>query len=162
MARTWQSILRGVVALSLAGMTIVTVVDVIGRYFLSAPLTGASEMIEIMLALMITAAVPVVSRRNHHITISLIDGLMNASVLAWWRRGVSVLSLIACALIAWGVWQQADQLMLTREHSQVLGLSIWPTAIVIALLWAVAAIACVLNVFSNPAPAEGHPHQADY
>lgn len=154
-------ILQSVVAMSLGGMTIITVIDVVGRYFLSAPLTGAGETIEIMLALMITAAVPVISRRNRHISISLIDGLMSASVLTWWKRGVSFLSMIACALIAWGVLQQADQLLLTREHTQVLSLPIWPTAIVVALFWVIAAIAYALNVWRAAPSGDAHAHQVD-
>ena len=46
----------------LFGMMALTFADVVGRYFLNAPITGAHEIIAFMLGLTIFTALPLVSR----------------------------------------------------------------------------------------------------
>lgn len=134
-----EKLLRALVAVAIAAMATTTVVDVLGRYFLNSPLTGASEIIEICLGLAISAAVPMVSAKGNHITVSLIDGVLSKEAIRVWRRLVDAIALTATILIGIAVWKRTNFLMLTREHMQVLGLLLWPTAALISFMWFVVA-----------------------
>ena len=53
-----------------------TCADVIGRYFLGTPIYGAFEMTEMLLAALIFAGLPLVTLRNDHVTVDLLDPVM--------------------------------------------------------------------------------------
>ena len=52
-------------------MVIITCIDVIGRYFFSAPLLGAHEMITLAMGMMIYLGMPLVTVSREHLTIEL-------------------------------------------------------------------------------------------
>ena len=54
--------LGGLAALVLMALMLLTCVDVAGRYFLNRPVTGGLEVTEILLALVIFAGVPLVTK----------------------------------------------------------------------------------------------------
>ncbi len=60
-------------ALVLFGLMALTCADVVGRYFLGMPISGAFEMTEMLLASLIFAGLPLVTLRNDHITVDLLD-----------------------------------------------------------------------------------------
>jgi len=67
-------------------LMLLTCVDVIGRYFFSQPLVGATELTEIGLSLVIFTAMPVITWRGGQIVVDLIDGFAPPVVLrllAW-------------------------------------------------------------------------------
>ena len=51
----------------------ITCADVIGRYFFGTPVYGAFEMTEMLLAALIFVGLPLVTLRNEHITVDLLD-----------------------------------------------------------------------------------------
>ncbi|MBL6428960.1 MAG: TRAP transporter small permease [Maritimibacter sp.] len=80
---------------SLLTMMGLTFADVVMRSFASAPITGAAEITEILLAATVFAAMPATSLWGRHISVDLFDsylfarardGLMNLifGVLLWW------------------------------------------------------------------------------
>ena len=68
-------ILGGFAGIILAALMAVTVIDVVGRYLFNAPLPGSFEITKVMMAALIFAALPAVSRFEQHITIDLLDGI---------------------------------------------------------------------------------------
>ncbi len=56
-----EKFLTGIIAVVLFFMMLITVIDVIGRSFFHAPFPGTSEIVEVLMALTIFAAVPLVS-----------------------------------------------------------------------------------------------------
>lgn len=63
-----------------------TCIDVVGRYFFSHPLVGATELTEIGLALVIFSVMPIITWRSTHIVVDLIDmiaSLKLLKILAW-------------------------------------------------------------------------------
>ena len=64
--------ITGVTAnLLLCTMVIVTCIDVVGRYFLSAPLLGAHELITLAMGVMIFLGLPLVTDTGEHLTVDL-------------------------------------------------------------------------------------------
>ena len=93
--------LGGCCAFLLMGLAALTVVDVVGRYVLTAPLPGAFELTELMLGALVFAALPLATMTGEHVAV---DALFDASpprvrtALAW-LGGVA--SAAALWVIAW-------------------------------------------------------------
>ena len=51
----------------------VTVIDVIGRYFFDAPLPGAFELTQILLADLVLAALPMTTFKDSHVEVDLLS-----------------------------------------------------------------------------------------
>ena len=66
-------LLRGITALFLFAMMAVTFADVVGRYLFSAPIYGAAEIIQVMLAITIFSAMGLVSHNDQHIAVDVFD-----------------------------------------------------------------------------------------
>src|SRR5699024_10106075 len=76
-------------------LMVLTCVDVVGRYFFSQPLIGATELTEISLSLVIFTAIPVITWRGGHIVVDLIDGIappLILRLLAWFSTCIITLS----------------------------------------------------------------------
>lgn len=67
-------------------LMVLTCADVVGRYFLSNPVKGATELTEMGLAVVLFSVMPVITWRGGHIVVDLIDSFLpNAfiRVLVW-------------------------------------------------------------------------------
>jgi len=87
-----------------------TCVDVVGRYLFNSPLHGGTELTEIGLAVMVFAAMPVVTWRGGHIVVDLLDRFLG-SVL------VKVLSLLAAVVISGSLYFLGLRIMALGERS---------------------------------------------
>ena len=93
--------LGGCCAFLLMGLVALTVVDVVGRYVLTAPLPGAFELTELMLGALVFAALPLATMTGEHVAV---DALFDASpprirTAMVWLGGVA--SAAALWVIAW-------------------------------------------------------------
>ena len=109
-------ILGGFAGVVLAALMVVTVVDVIGRYLFNAPLPGSFEVTKILMAALIFAALPAVSRFEQHITIDLLDGLTPHVLLRFRQIVINLICAIALAILCWRLWIYAVQ---TAEFGDV-------------------------------------------
>src|SRR5690625_3627836 len=71
-------------AVALFLLMCLTCIDVVGRYFFSRPLIGATELTEIGLSFVIFAAMPVITWRGGHIVVDLIDSYVPSVCLSCW------------------------------------------------------------------------------
>lgn len=61
-------------------MTMLTLLDVFGRYLFNSPIMGAYEITELMLAVLIFAGIPLAGANDEHIAVDLIDGVVPRSI----------------------------------------------------------------------------------
>ena len=85
-----------IAAAILLALVVLTCVDVIGRYFLSMPVTGAVEIVRICMAGIIFFSMPLMFLRNDHIIVDLI-GFFRRGYVGWF---VALILLIVSFLIA--------------------------------------------------------------
>ena len=130
-------------AIPVALIVVLTFVDVFGRYVFSAPLRGSIEIIEQAMALVIFAALPLVTRHRGHISVGLLDNVGSAGV----RRlrgalcdGVAALGL---ALIAWRLVAQSLHDLKAGAASVVLGLQHAPLGFAMAALAGASCVAAL-------------------
>ncbi len=109
-ARWLAFCLEGTAALVLFVLMALTCVDVFGRYLFNSPLHGGTEMTEIGLAVMVFAAMPVITWRGGHIVVDLLDRFLGSKV-------VKVLSLLAALVMSSSLYFLAMRIFELGERS---------------------------------------------
>lgn len=121
------------VSLALFVVMVLTTADVVSRYFLSRPIAAALELTEALMAVIIFAALPLVSARGTHITVDLLEMAMGERVSLYLDAVVQFVCALAIGVVAWRVFVRAAQLHGYGETSAVLMYPVWPTAAIVAL-----------------------------
>lgn len=107
--RDWpRLLLQGILALALFMMMTVTFVDVVGRYVFNSPLSGAKELTELLLMVVVFGAAPLVTAANEHITTTLFDEISSNSMRRSRAVSISAMSAGACAVLCWQCWVQGN------------------------------------------------------
>jgi len=137
-------------ALCLFSIMILTVVEVIGRYLFNAPIFGRQDIAQILLALSIFLAFPVVTLRGEQIDVDLLDGLFSERAAIWRDRLIAV--LVAVSLLTMGYWlfARAEKVMSRGITTELLFLPKFPLiyfiAIVVTATGLLLAVQCVTSM----------------
>lgn len=124
-------------------MMVLTFADVVGRYIFSAPIPGAFEIIEFIMALVIFCGLPLVTILGGHITVSLLDGFIPKGLVWYQRLFIYLFSIGVAVFLTAALWNQARVLGESGMATVFLDLPIAPLVTVITVLSAVAlAILC--------------------
>lgn len=165
-ARWLRVALSSIAAVLLFAMMVLVNVDVGGRYLFAAPLSGSFEASQFMLALLVFAALPILTQDDAHISVSVVDTLLRGWMRFVQRLLVLLTGVIALAVIAWRLWLQGRVLSADR---QVTGYLEWPLAPLAYAMAALAALACTFalvmlcrHVIAGPgAPPAGGPQAVE-
>lgn len=139
--RLAESVLGGIVAVLLMAMMLITVVDVVGRYGLKQPVPGAYELVELMLAILIFMALPLVCLKDENITVTLLIERFPAKARQVHAGIVSLLCAGVLLVVAWRLHVHAAQLASYGDVTMFLRLPRGPIGYTMAVLSALGAIA---------------------
>jgi TRAP-type C4-dicarboxylate transport system permease small subunit len=107
----WLAFLLELVAASVLFLLMLTTcLDVAGRYLFNSPVPGATELTRIGLALMVFAAMPLITWRGGHIVVDLLDNVLGQKVL-------KVLGLISALIISSSMYFLAVRIFELGERS---------------------------------------------
>ena len=112
-------------AVALFAIMALTLADVLGRKLLKHSITGSLELTEILMVVVIFAALPMVSLHGEHVVFDSLDHLMPP----WLRRLQQGVVDLGCAAalgaLAWLMWDKAAQLASQRAGTllEVLGVA---------------------------------------
>ncbi|WAP69798.1 TRAP transporter small permease [Jiella pelagia] len=108
--------------LVLLAMMLMTLFDVVGRYFFNAPLGFAFEMTQIGMAVMVFCALPSVTLRGTHVTVGLFEQLFVGRLAL--VRDLLWLAVIAasCGALAWKLSGLAQRFLRYGDRTSVLHL----------------------------------------
>ena len=140
-------ICAGAAGLFLFALMMVTVVDVVGRYFFNAPLPGGFELTEFIMAAIVYAGLPLVSKRDGHITIDLLDEVTPARLVPPRDILVHLVCTGCFGVFAWRLWLLGNQIAEYGDVTEYLRLPQAPIIYLGALLCAVAAIIHLAKLF---------------
>ena len=140
----WESVLDQflgfLAATVLMLLMIVTFIDVTGRYLFLAPLPGAFEMTEIMMAMLIFAGLPLVSRANQHVTVNLIIGLLSPKIRYFQRLITQIIMALVFGVMAWRMWIKAAEMLVQGDETAYLLIPIAPVAFFMTILLGVSSL----------------------
>ena len=141
-----DKILMFLVALVMFGMMALTFVDVVGRYVFNAPVPGGFEIIQFMMPMAMFGALPVISRAEAHISISVMSDFLGPINLWIQRLIVLIGSALANSGIAYVMWLQGKELAEADQISGFLELSFAPPAYLISFLSAITVVIIILMI----------------
>jgi TRAP-type C4-dicarboxylate transport system permease small subunit len=132
----------GLAALTIFGLALITFVDVVARYIFNSPIPGAYEISELVMGVMIFAALPVVTWRGSHITIDLLDAITPLWITGWRDGFMFTISSGVVAVLGWQLWALATILASYGDVTEYLRIPIHPTLQAMSLLaWITSLIA---------------------
>ncbi len=127
-------------ALLLFSMMLLTFVDVIARYFFSRSITGGFEITEIMLATLIFCGLPLVTLRDGHITVDLIEGWLPNGFRALRDRFVFLLVAVLLGYLGYQLWKKAGTFVEFNDQTAVLLIPLAPVCYAMAILTLISAV----------------------
>ena len=127
-------------AVALFAIMVLTLVDVLGRKLLSQSVPGSLELTEILMVVVIFAALPLVSLHHEHVAFDSLDALMPTWLRRVQRVMVELLCAAALASLAWLMWDKAAQLASYGDTTAQLKLPLGPFVRVMSLLCGLSAL----------------------
>jgi TRAP-type C4-dicarboxylate transport system permease small subunit len=150
--------LSAVAAAVLFAMMALTCVDVIGRYFFSHPIYGGFELTEMMLAAMIFIGLPLVTLRNDHITVDVLDPVTPDWLFRLQHVVACAVGAVATGYLAWRLLVRANTLYSAGETTAQLKIKLGYLAYAMSVLMALTALALIVLMTRQPqrtVPGEG-------
>ncbi|TDT77144.1 TRAP-type C4-dicarboxylate transport system permease small subunit [Litoreibacter halocynthiae] len=146
-------------AVILLVLALITCIDVIGRYFLDAPLSGAFEMTELLLAALVFMALPLTTERNEHVEVDLLNMALSPRSQRWLSAFAGLFSAALLATFSWRLFTHA-------YHSALDGAVTNALEIPLAPFGYLAGAACLLSAFiaflRGVQPPFDHPGDEDH
>jgi TRAP-type transport system small permease protein len=139
-------------ALALFAIMAVTFFDVGGRKLLDNSIPGSFELTELLMVVVIFAAIPLVSLRGEHVVFDSLDAVLPRGVLRVQAALVQLLCASAMLLLAWLMWRTGNQFLESGETTAQLKLLKAPFIYGMGALCAVTGVLHLMLIIS-PAKA---------
>lgn len=143
-------LLGGIAALILFTMMLLTCGDVFGRYFLNKPIYGAFELTETLMAGLIFMGLPLVTLRQEHVTVDVLDPITSDAVLRVQHVIASLIACVATGYLAWRLSFRGMNLVNAGETTAQLKLPLGYLAYGMSVLMAVTALCFLVLIFRRP------------
>jgi TRAP-type C4-dicarboxylate transport system permease small subunit len=124
-------------ALALFSIMALTFFDVLGRKLASNSIRGSLEITELLMVVVIFAALPLVSDRGEHVTFDSLDAYLPAAVI---KAQVAVMHVVCGAvLVGLGVlmWKTGNEFLASGETTAQLGILKAP------FIWGMGALCAI-------------------
>jgi TRAP-type C4-dicarboxylate transport system permease small subunit len=144
-----EHVLGAIAGVLLFSMMTLTFIDVVLRYLFNAPLQGSFEITELMLVVLIFAALPLVSRREEHVVMDFLDRYLGLRIYRALRAFEHMVSSAVMVGMGCLLWQKATKLAAYGDTSAVLRIELAPFVYAIALLIFITALIHLGLVFSR-------------
>jgi TRAP-type transport system small permease protein len=136
--------------LGLFAIMTLTFFDVLGRKFADRSITGSLEVTELLMVVVIFAALPLVSRRGEHVSFDSLDHYLPA----WALHAQSIIVNILCAVVllglGWLMWRTGGQFLESGETTAQLKLLKAPFIYGMAVLCALTGLVHLALIASPP------------
>ena len=133
-----------------------TFFDVAGRKLLDNSIPGSLELTELLMVVVIFAALPLVSLRGEHVLFDSLDSTLPPKVLAVQKIAIHLLIALALLSLAWLMWTTGAQFQQTGETTAQLKFTKAPFIYGMAAMCAVAGLVHLYLMVRPPAAlAEG-------
>ncbi|QJR18135.1 TRAP transporter small permease [Pelagibacterium halotolerans] len=113
-------------SLALIVLLLATFVGVIMRYFLSAPILGSNEIIQLGSVALVMLAMPAAAQREAHVRVDVLDGAIGP-----WGRFIGdiiarVLGMFLLGVLAWRAWDKAFDAFEYGDVTNMISIPFWP------------------------------------
>jgi TRAP-type transport system small permease protein len=134
-------------------MMMLTFVDVIGRYVFTAPIFGAAEMIQFLLAMTIFGGLCLINARDEHITVGLFDEHLDRWLPRIRPVIIQLFSIVVMTIIAYQLYQFALDAQKVGTRTVVLE---WPFAVVAFTVAGLSIVSLIAQLLGLMLPRQAH------
>ena len=149
---SWISKAMGVIAaFVLAFMMLLTVADVIGRYFFNRPIKGTWELVGLLLVCAGTWGLAYCQMEKAHISITIMEGFFSRKVKASMGVLACLIGLGGFSLISWQSFLLAKKYFLLprMDETDTLGLPFSPFILLLSIGTGIMALMLVVDVIRS-------------
>jgi len=143
----FSGFLKMIGALALTCMMLLTVVDVIGRFF-KHPIFGSVELVGFLATIVVAAALPYTYKMDGHVGVEILVRLLSKKIQLWIDLFTRTLSLVLFGLITWQMFLYAEDIQKTGEVSMNLEFPIYYIVYLLAfgmLIFSVTILETILG-----------------
>lgn len=137
-------------AVLLMVLVCVTCVDVIGRYFLNAPLNGAFEMTEVLLVALVFAALPLTTERREHVEVDLLAFAFGPKTNRFLIAFGGLFSAAVFFTFSWRLWIHSAKAASDGAVTNALSIPLAPFGYAAAIACFASALIAILRSFILP------------
>lgn len=141
-------------ALALFAIMVLTLLDVAGRKLLEASLPGSLELTELLMVVVIFAALPLTSLHGEHVVFDSLDRFVPAGLRRWQQALVDGVCMAALLGLAWLMWQKGSAMAQYGDITAQLKLPLGPFVHLMGVLCAVTGLVHGLLIWQ---PQESTP-----
>jgi|TARA_B100000959_G_scaffold236794_1_gene255813 TRAP-type C4-dicarboxylate transport system permease small subunit len=131
--------------LVLFAMMVLTFVDVWARYGFNAPIPGGFEITEYLLVILIYAALPLVTARDEHVTVDVLDSLIPEAITRIQRHFMNLLAGLVLCFLTWRLWVKAGQSIEDNMITTDLEMPLAPLIYFMSILAGITALAFLIK-----------------
>ena len=146
LSRAADFLLGGIAGTILFVMMAITFVDVTGRYFLNAPLSGGYELTQILMLSTVLAGLPTVTRRGDNVTVGLFDRALRRPIRIARDSVVAMMIAFASGYLAWRLHLLGGRFSLFGDTTGTLHIPLAPIAYAGAGAMALTALAALFHL----------------
>lgn len=133
-------------AIVLAGLMLLTVGDVVLRYFFNAPILGSFELTEFILVVIVFFAIPWATAQKANVRVDLFVDRLPSKVRTVFNIVACFLSIFVTALFAWYTVPQAIYIWRLYSVSDMLDIPVYPFYIMVAFGFFLLLFVLVANL----------------
>ncbi len=151
--------LHGVAALTLLALMLITCVDVFGRYLFNNPLTGSTELTEIAVGIVIFSVFPIVSWRNDHVVVDILDHFFSPRIHMIRTIAINVVVSIALTFLAQRIYVLGHRSLSYGEVTEFLAIPLgWMMIFIAIMCWLSALAVVTLGIYRAITEYRQPPH----
>lgn len=150
-------------AVTLLALMLITCVDVFGRYLFNNPLTGSTELTEIAVGIVIFSVLPVVSWRNDHVVVDILDHFFSRRIHMIRTIVINLLISVALVFLGQRIYVLGQRSLSYGEVTEYLEIPLgWMMIYIAVMCWitalAVVTLGVVRAIFEFREPANPVPY----
>jgi TRAP-type C4-dicarboxylate transport system permease small subunit len=142
-------IIGPIVSVVLFFMMALTFADVVGRYVFNSPITGALELTEFAMAIVIFLGLTLLSTEEGHVTVDLFDNFIPDKIKAVQTVIVNIISAVIVGVISWQLWVKAAETAEYGDITQFLRMPLAPLLYFMSIMTGIASIVMVFIMFKS-------------
>ena len=143
-----SDILKLIGAVALTVMMMLTVVDVIGRFFKS-PIFGSVELVGFLATIVVAAALPYTYKMDGHVGVEILVRLLPDKPQIWIDIVTRTLTLVLFILITWQMFLYAEDIQHTGEVSMNLQFPIYYIVYLLSFALLIFTVTIVEMIFQD-------------
>ena len=137
-------------ALALFAIMALTFFDVLGRKLADNSIAGSLEMTEMLMVVVIFAALPLVSLRGEHVLFDSLDPYMPPAVLRFQKAAIHAILALLLIALAVLMWQTGGDFLASGETTAQLRVPKAPFIYGMSIMSALAGIVHLVLIFQPP------------